>query len=471
MSTAHPLLQPYQPSRADPFDAVKAAHLLNRCGFGGTQTEIEHVRSIGHLAAVDELLDFPDASAEEQSQTDLPDLSSVPGIPTSFRALARRLRGASEAEKKELRQKINQANHDILTAAMHWWLNRMAYGPHPFQEKLTLFWHGHFTTSAREEHMSMLIWKQNELLRWFAAGNFAELTHAISRDPAMLDYLNNTQNHKAHANENYGRELMELFTLGIGNYTEMDVRQAARAFTGWTHNGENFTFRPADHDYGIKTFLGYTGNFNGDDVVDIILHQPACAPFIAGELYRFFVSDQLEPQLHQALGRLLRENDYQLRPLFRTLLTSKVFYDPKTIGVQIKSPVQLLVGTVRMLGLPMPQERESVGILTQLGQVPFMPPNVRGWVGHRQWINTNTVFVRYNMGVRLANERLAPLPDDQAGTPQAAADQWIAKLVQRPIADHQKNVLVNALGDDPGNRWSLRRMVQLILSMPEYQLC
>jgi uncharacterized protein (DUF1800 family) len=498
MTSNHPLLQKYEPTDADPFDAVKAAHLLSRAGFGGTQEEIEHVRSIGPQAAADEMLDFPDIPAEEQSETDLPDLSAIDGLPKTFRDIRLQLAGAADpVAKQKIRQAINLANMQVLMTTMDWWLKRMAYGPYPMQEKLTLFWHGHFTTSAKDEHMAALMWRQNELLRSSAAGNFASLVHAISRDPAMLDYLNNTQNRKEHPNENYARELMELFTLGIGHYTEDDVKQGARAFTGWTHDGDDFTFRPGEHDYGYKTYLGYSGDFNGDDVVDIILHQPNCAPFISTELYKYFVTEDVDPAMSHALGSLLLENKYELRPLLRTMLTSKAFYRPETIGAQIKSPVQLLTGTIRMLGLDMPPQRAMVAALTQMGQVPFLPPNVRGWVGGRTWINTSTVFVRYNTGVwltggqvpglfqgRFAGKQIRIQPDvagqakvafDPAESDMSSADaivdHWLARLIQRPVDPSQKQILVDALGEVSGEQQAMRRLAQLILSMPEYQLC
>ena len=194
--------------------------------------------------AVEELLDFPDAPAEEQSPDDVPDLSEIQGYPRSFRSSPANSAARPRPSRKLLQQKFQTANREALVTTGAWWMNRMAHGPHPLQEKLTLFWHGHFTTSAKDERSALLMWRQNELLRTYAAGNFPKFVHAISRDPAMLDYLNNTQNRKQHPNENYARELMELFTLGIGNYTEDDVKEAARAFTGWTHDGDSFRLPP-----------------------------------------------------------------------------------------------------------------------------------------------------------------------------------------------------------------------------------
>ncbi|HEY0008298.1 MAG TPA: DUF1800 family protein, partial [Tepidisphaeraceae bacterium] len=233
MAKLHPMLEPYEPSAVNPFDAVKAAHLLNRATFGGTTEEINSVVAAGPGASVAGLLDFPDAPAEEISRTDVPDLSHIEGYPRTFADRRALFANKTADERQLIQQRLNQANQQALRAVSKWWLERMASGPYPLHEKLTLFWHGHFTTSARDERSAWLMWQQNETLRLHAAGNFEKFVKAISRDPAMLDYLNNQQNRKQQPNENYARELMELFTLGIGSYTESDVKEAARAFTGW----------------------------------------------------------------------------------------------------------------------------------------------------------------------------------------------------------------------------------------------
>jgi uncharacterized protein (DUF1800 family) len=500
MMDNHSLLQPYEPSEADPFDAVKAGHLLNRAGFGGTPEEIEKVVKMGPADAVDWLLDFPDAGAEEQSEKNVPDLSAVAGYPKDFRSIQKTLAGKTDDEKKAIRQMQMMANREAINATVEWWMKQMTYGGNRLQEKLTLFWHGHFVTSAKDERAATLMWKQNELLRANAVGNFRTFVRAISRDPAMLDYLNNSQNRKAHPNENYARELMELFTLGIGNYTETDVKQGARAFTGWAHDGDDFIFRKFDHDEGIKTFLGRSGNFNGDDVIDIILSQPVCARFVGGKLFRFFAYEDMDDQLVEGVGAQLRNNDYELRPLVRMILTSKAFYSDQAIGSQIKSPVQLTLGTIRLLDLEMPQYRALVGGLTQMGQVPFAPPNVRGWPGGRMWINTSTLFVRYNTGVYLAGGGSALFPkmggrkfdtvakgnkdqqspavnfqpytvDQGMVSAEDVVDQWVNRLIQRPIDTDKRKVLVDALNGQPLRPDNVKKMVQLIVSMPEYQLC
>ncbi len=492
MSKLHPMLTEYVPTDADPWDSVKAAHLLNRAGFGGTAEEIEKVLKLGPRQAADWMLDFPDAPAEEENAG--PDLSTIDGFPKDFRQYAQMLQGKTADERKELQQKFMMANRQALQAITTWWLGRMAKGPYPMQEKLTFFWHGHFTTSAKDERSAYLMWQQNELLRLNAAGNFETFVRAISRDPAMLDYLNNTQNRKAHPNENYARELMELFTLGIGNYTEDDIKQAARAFTGWSHDGEQFVYSQNQHDDGDKTFFRHTGDYDGDDIISLILLHPACAPFIAGELFKYFASDQMDDGLAKGLGQVLLDHRYEIRPLLRTILTSKAFYSLRTIGCQIKSPVQLVIGTVRLLGLSMPPEPSLVSVLNQMGQLPLEPPNVRGWPGGQMWINTSTLFVRYNAGVWLAggavpalsrlnrkgdsghplNDRQAPPTDftpSDNGSPPQIVDDWVKRLIGRPVADDKRKVLIDALGDHPDSIDAQRKVVQLIVSMPEYQLC
>ena len=493
MATLHPLLRPYKPSADQPFDRVKAAHLLNRAGFGGTEGEIDKVLKLGPQDAIDWLFDFPDAGADEQSQTDVPDLSSIEGYPRNFREIQQKYRGMTPDERMQYRQQLMRANREAIQETAGWWLKRMAYGPSPLQEKLTLFWHGHFTTSAKDERAALLIWTQNELLRRNVAGNFREYVRQISRDPAMLDYLNNQQNRKAHPNENYARELMELFTLGIGNYTEYDIREAARAFTGWAHDGDEFIFRKYDHDEGVKKFFGKQGPFDGDDVIDIILNHPACAKYIASRFWTYFAYEDAEPPMIESLGQHLRESKWEIRPLLRTIFSSQAFYSDRAIGSQIKSPVQLVVGTIRMLGLEMPPTRALFGPLNQMGQVPLEPPNVKGWPGGRQWINTSTLFVRYNTAVWLSGgggqtpmamgrgdrggRRRAPAADvnfavaKTSGDPLSVVNHWVDRLIQRPIDPEKKQVLIDALNDRPKDEEAVKKVIQLIVSMPEYQLC
>jgi len=488
MAKLHPQLEPFTALSDQLFDRVRAAHLLNRAAFGGSEEEIARVLALGPGRSIDWLLDFPDGASDLISATDQPDFSKIEGYPRSFADRRKMFEGKTAEERMLLQQQMNQANQQALRALGSWWVNRMASGPYPLHEKLTLFWHGHFTTSARDERSAWLMWNQNETWRAHAAGNFGKFVKAVSRDPAMLDYLNNQQNRKAKPNENYARELMELFTLGIGNYTENDIKEAARAFTGWAHDGEAFIYRKFDHDADNKTFFGITASLDGDDVVDLILRHKACAAYIASRLWRFFVNDEPDSAVIASLGEVLRESKYELRPMLRVLFTSKAFYDQKNIGAQIKSPVQLVVGTVRALGVQMPEVNRLNGVLEQMGQVPLMPPNVKGWPGGRMWINTSTMFVRYNTTLWLAGgESIATgrklldagakfrkagpgIAVDADGASGELVDEWVARLIQRPITEERRSVLIDAVGRKP-TETTVRNMVNLILSMPEYQLC
>ena len=493
-----PSLEPFEPTQDDPFDAAAAAHLLNRAAWGGTPEEIAAVVAAGPIAAVDRLLDFPAASADEISRTDVPDLSSIDDYPNSYEARRKLYEGKTREERVLIQQRLNAANRLAVAAIARWWLQNMMGGPYPLQEKLAFFWHGHFTTSARDERSAWLMWQQNELLRRNAAGNFREFVKRVSRDPAMLDYLNNSQNRKGAPNENYARELMELFTLGIGNYTEKDVKEAARAFTGWAHDGEGFLFRERQHDGDVKTLFGRRGNYDGDDVIELLMKHPACAPFIAGRMWNWFVSDSADLPAVQSLGALLRDNDFELRPVLRTLLTSKAFYDRQNRGVQIKSPVQLIVGLARNLEVDLPQYGRLHGVLQQMGQVPLDPPNVKGWPGGKAWINTSTLFVRYNVCLQLAGGPIAPSRDGRNGrlaqrfarargrnrsaqqtsfiddTPdgdaRAVTSYWLDRLIQRPVAEERQQILKNTLDKQPTDD-QVQKLIRLIVSMPEYQLC
>jgi hypothetical protein len=480
MPQFHALLRPYEPTAADPFDAVKAAHLLNRAGFGGTPDEIKKVLELGPAKAVDWLMSFPDQGAAEQDPNDVPDLSAIADGPKTTRDVITAYLDRTPAERAIYLIRLVVTNARAMASVGEWWVKRLAYGRHPLQEKLTFFWHGHFTTSARDELNARMVWNQNELQRRMAAGNFKAFVKAISRDPAMLDYLNNQQNRKGHPNENYARELMELFTMGEGSgYTEHDIKEAARAFTGWQHDGPVYRFNPLQHDFEAKTVLGKTGRFNGDDVVDLIFAHPACSRFIASKLFRHFAYADVEPELAQSLGELFKLADFKLRPLLRTILRSRAFYSSRAIGSQIKSPVQLLVGSIRLLDLQLPHIERMRKALEMMGQVPFYPPNVKGWPGGRAWINATTLLVRYNSAAALASGKYpgrgtATPPEwmPEPGTsPESIVDAWLARLVQRPIDPAKRQTLIDALGQGTPGESDIRKVVQLIVSSPEYQLC
>lgn len=481
----HDELQPWEPSSGETFDAVRAGHLLNRAGFGGLPKEIAAVQELGVARAVDVLLDFPDAPAAEQAREGGPDNSMLADVPRSDaerrQAMIDIQQGRSEeeaqTERQLQRQRWRSASQNHMRECGRWWLDRMASGPYPLQEQLVLFWHGHFTSSFRDDREgSWRLWGQNELLRTYAAGNFRTFVRQVSRDPAMLSYLNNDQNVNISPNENYARELMELFTLGVStpehpNYTEDDIKQAARAFTGWTHDGLIFTFRQRLHDEGEKRIFGQIGKFGGDDVVDLLMQHPATGPFIGGKLFEFFVGIEPSPEVKASLGRVLVNANYELRPLLRTILRSRAFFNADRIGGKIKSPIQLVAGTCRLLGIPVPDQRRVQNELEKMGQIPFAPPNVKGWPGQfdgRRWINTATLLARYNFGVEMARQaEIAPPASASSGD---VVNEWLSVLIPRPIDGMKRRRLASVVGDRPSTA-NVTEAVQLMLSMPEYQLC
>ncbi len=296
----------------------------------------------------------------------------------------------------------------------YWWANRMLRTGHPLQEKMALFWHGHFATSETKTRDYRKMLRQLELFQRHGTGSFRELLIAVSQDPAMLSFLDAGINVKGAPNENFAREIMELFTMGVGNYSESDIREAARAFTGWNYVDLEFVLNADEHDDGSKTLLGRTGRFDGVDVIEIILDQPVTAEFIAGKIYRFFVRDELSPSFQARLGTLLRDEDYELEPLLRALFLSRDFHSSDSMAAQIKSPVQLVVSTYRKLGL-----REIPGVpdfneaTAALGQQLFRPPTVAGWPSGRAWITPGLLTARGNFAYDVLFPDIGFIPGDR----------------------------------------------------------
>jgi hypothetical protein len=296
----------------------------------------------------------------------------------------------------------------------YWWADRMLRSGWPLQEKMALFWHGHFPVNENKVRDYRKLLRQLELFRAHGTGNFRELLIAVSQDPAMLSFLDAGNNVKGAPNENFAREIMELFTMGVGNYTETDIREAARAFTGWNYVDLEFVVNVEQHDAGSKTVLGKTGSFDGVDVIDIILEQPVTAEFIAGKIYRYFVRQDLSPALQKRLGALLRESDYELSPLLRTLFLSKDFYSPASVAAQIKSPVQLVVSTYRKLGLrTVPGVPDFNQVTAGLGQQLYGPPTVAGWPEGRAWITPGLLMARGNFAYDVLFPDIGFIPPDR----------------------------------------------------------
>jgi uncharacterized protein (DUF1800 family) len=400
-------------------------------------------------------------------------------------------------QKKQLRkQSVQDLKNLNLT-----WLSEMINSEAQLREKMSLFWHGHFACRV------INIYFQQQLLnviRENALGNFGDLLRQVSKSPAMLSFLNNQQNRKQHPNENFAREVMELFTMGRGNYTEQDVKEGARAFTGWGFNlkGE-FVERPFLHDNGSKTFLGKTGNFDGDDIIDIILTQKATAKFITQKIYKFFVNDEVDHETIDSLANLFYQSNYDLEKLMNKIFSSDWFFDQKNIGQRIKSPVELLVGIRRLI--PMELEKPEAQLLFQrvLGQILFYPPNVAGWPGGKNWIDSSTLMFRMQMPQILTNSReffIHPKNDDDVmmgmegvdkkphGNQLNVAVDWDfiikvfnktskEKLLQKVnslVLQTKNSINPNVLKrytDNTSTEGFIKSTIIELMSTPEYQLC
>jgi len=367
---------------AAPLGFDDARHLLNRTSFAAGPADIETFAGLTREQGVDRLLSW----AGKPASTPLPAWADEP-----FESL-RRFRGMSAEDRKLALREVFQKSFELRS----WWLTEMLVTPSPLTEKMTLFWHNHFVSSQQKVRSPQLMYRQNVLLRRHALGSFSTLLHAIARDPAMVIYLDSASNRKGQPNENFAREVMELFTLGEGHYSERDVKEAARAFTGWgidPDRGE-FVFRRLAHDDGIKTVLGRTGNLEGDAVLGILLAQPQTAELIVTKLWREFVAPDPDPGEVRRIAQVFRDSGYEIRPALRALLTSDAFYAPGNRAVLIKSPVELVVGTLRQFSFATGEPLPFVLGVALLGQNLFSPPNVKGWPGGETWINSTTLLAR-----------------------------------------------------------------------------
>ena len=484
------------------FDAAAAQHLLNRAGFGGSPSQVIQFTALGLHGAVDQLVDYDDTTALPGPDLD-PDILRAKTAEERARAKKARQEGDEshlEAIRKQQRQ-TRVSDNKQFQALQRWWLQRMVETPRPLEERLTFFWHGHFASSQRSVRDSYLMYAQNATLRKHARGRFDAMVAAVVHDPAMLKYLNNDRNVAKRPNENLARELMELFTLGVGNYTENDIKEVARALTGYGVNDNDFELKKRKHDAGEKNILGRTGPFDGDTVAVMLAAHPACARFIALKLYDHFVADvgdvyeKLSPRQAQgvdSLAAVLRQEKLHIGNTLKRLFKSRHFYSEDIVGKKIKSPVQLVVGTMRGLGAPLRQSRALLPALKQMGQVPFEPPTVDGWDGGRGWINTSTLFVRQNYTAYLT-AGIAPSPKlkkrgkkDKAvyrptallahldnPTPVTATDALIDHALgphvsparRAPLHTLANDLLSRGITDEP-----LSRLVAAITATPEYQL-
>ena len=404
-----------QPITAAEWNYDRAAHLLERAGFGGTPNDIQRlaemtpeqaVRSLVYYDRIDNdhLMPFEHSGLWDETLIDFP-----PSRPAATDMALEKGEGMGVRLKPDHVNRYAQPASDrffywlratrLETRRVgYWWAERMLDTERPLEEKMALFWHGHFATAESKvrDYRKMLL--QIDTFERHATGNFGDLVVAVARDPAMLYYLDAGVNVKGAANENFAREVMELFTMGVGNYSERDVREAARAFTGWNFSNLDFVVDPALHDDEPKEFLGRTGNFDGVDVLDIILEQPVTAEYIATKIFRFFVRDDVSPELSAKLGSLLRDADYELRPLLMTTFLSRDFYSTATYGAHIKGPVEHVITLLKQLGVEdVPGVPDFNATTIALGQHLLNPPSVAGWAQGQSWITPALIQERGNV--------------------------------------------------------------------------
>jgi uncharacterized protein (DUF1800 family) len=454
---------PYAPTPDNPWDARKVGHLLRRAAFGATADELARGVADGHAKTLDRVL-----NGERESE----DFVQTSGYMASERSMPP---GAPQAR---------------LSA---WWLDRMLKTAHPLREKMTLFWHNHFATSNAKVQNARFMLGQYRLMNRHALGSFRDVLTEMSVDPAMMVWLDTTQSTKGKPNENYARELMELFSLGIGHYSEADVREAAKAFTGYEIKSGAGTLNTRQHDAGEKTVLGKTGKFKGDDVVRICLDQPACPRFVVGKLYRFLVSESEVPpaELLEPLAERYRESGFDTGKLVSAVLRSNLFFSPAAYRAKIKDPVEFATGIVRALEgtvgtLPLAESLEG------LGQVLFAPPSVKGWDGGPAWLNAQTLLFRNNLALALtstADPRFGNRCDPAAALSRhgAKTDEEVVRFLlnvflqgDAPAASREKLLAYLAqagrtkrpiywTADDAANH-RLRAVTHLVLTLPEFQL-
>ena len=437
------LLAPYDTAREGAWSSREAAHLLGRAQFGFTSKELDRAVKEGLNATVDRLLAPQAESAEYQK---------------------------AEAALKQTALATGEIG-DLKV----WWLYRMWGSANPFDEKLAVLWHNHFATSHAKVRSVPQMLAQNELIRTHALGDFKQLLHGMAVDTAMLVWLDGNANRKRHPNENFAREIMELFALGVGNYTEKDIQEAARSFSGWHVREGAFWFNRLQHDESPKTVFGQTGNFDGKQIVDLCLAHPACPRFLAMKLLKTFVLANPTTEQIDAVAARLSHHQLVVAPVMRELLTSQLFFEAAQRRAVIKSPLDLVVGSLRAVSQSV-KWPPVAKVLADLGQDVFEPPSVKGWEGGRLWVNSSSLLMRTNFATELASsDRWAtlskPILDGAGGTSEsvvARLDKWLlgGTADERLLSDlalHHKQADGDAIQ-------KLRGVMQLVMSLPEYQL-
>jgi uncharacterized protein (DUF1800 family) len=452
--------QRYTPSAGSAWSLQKAGHLFRRAAFGATWSELQTALKDGPDQTIDRLL----KESLEQKTFD--------------------------QQTKPLAESIREANNGQQARA--WWLYRMLYSPEPLREKLTLFWHNHFATSNAKVNNAGFMFGQYELMRRHALSSFRELLQDMSKDPAMLVWLDTSQSKKGKPNENYARELMELFSLGIGHYTEKDIREAARAFTGWEIKSGKAAFNKSEHDEGEKTVLGKKGNWSGSDIVRICLDQQSAPYFIVSKLFRFLVSESIpaSPELLQPLADHFHESDYNFGSLVEKVLRSNLFFSPQAYRSRVKPPVDFALGIVHAL-----EGRIGTVALAQalesLGQNVFYPPSVKGWDGGAVWLNGQTLLFRQNLSLGLTStgdqrfgRRTDPamLSEKHGKQSDQLVDFFVQLFLDGEVPPESRAELVHyverARKEKVPVYWTekdaadhrVRTLCHLVLTLPEFQL-
>jgi uncharacterized protein (DUF1800 family) len=469
---------------------IKIEHLFQRAGFGATPAQLQEFGDKSPSKVMKYLLkdsekNEPLIVVEEENTTIIKN-----------RALRDTLLMGGTLSAEMIRERLKE-NREKSTGLNFLWVNKMASGKEMLREKMTLFWHGHFACRSRQPLYDQQL---NNVIRENALGKFGDLLLAVSKSPAMLQFLNNQQNKKGLPNENFAREVMELFTLGRGNYTENDIKEAARAFTGWGFNAQGeFVFRDRQHDAGEKTFQGKTGNFKGEDIIKVILQNPKTSIFITTKIYRYFVNENPDNQIIESLAKRFRSSNYDLLDLMENIFTSDWFYRPENIGTRIKSPVELLVGMQRNFGITFQQKQAVLFIQKSLGQILFYPPNVAGWSGGKNWIDSSTLMTRIKLPeliFRAAEVTFKPKDEGDVNTEylskrvnriqatidwkafenafatnnsQELIDKMESYLLSRPISEPQKKMIQSKTEGRSGVEL-IQIIAQNIASLPEYQL-
>lgn len=438
-------------------ETVWLAQLLRRAGFGYTPQELKYYRSLGYDGTLNELLN--------------------PSVVDN-----------SLLEKAIKEQTFDFTNPNDLR---RWWLYRMLNTRRPLEEKMTLFLHGHFATSDRKVRNTHAMYVQNMLMRKHALGNFHDLLLGISKDPAMIIWLDNQQNRKGKPNENFAREVMELFTIGIGSYSEVDIKEAARAFTGWQTKPDGFFFNKGQHDFAQKTVLGVTGNLDGDEVISILVRRPETSKLLAHKLITFFAYENPDKSFVERVAARFREDRFSLASMLREIFEDRTFQSDRAYHAKIKSPAELVVGSIKTLQIEnldndLPQQMGA------MGQDLFHPPSVKGWDGGEAWISSDTLMERFNFAARITTARFDELMKTTTPTQLIRkfaltnalelVDYFVDLLVDGDIPKSARQRLVEYVSSDlDGKKVSmieddrtldakLRGLVHLIMTLPTYQL-